>query len=320
VEKVLHSFRAGADGAYPLAGLLNVAGTLYGTTDGGGGSGCAGSGCGTVYSVSTTGSEKVLHRFVGGSDGSMPYAGLISVKGTLYGTTSLGGGSGCILGYGCGTVFSITMAGSVKILHSFGRDGDGLYPEASLLDVNGMLYGTTISGGYSNQGTVFKLSTSGAEKVLYSFSGGSDGAVPTAGLISVDGMLYGTTSQGGGYDGTVYRVSTAGAERVLHRFDGGADGIDPYSGLIDVNGRLYGTTYEGGRGRIRGISAYGTIYSISRTGSEKVLHTFQGGRAGAGVYAGLLNFRGALYGTTYGGGVTARCPGESCGIVFAFSR
>ncbi len=34
---VLHSFKGGAgDGAYPLAGLLNVKGTLYGTTAAGG--------------------------------------------------------------------------------------------------------------------------------------------------------------------------------------------------------------------------------------------------------------------------------------------
>ena len=35
-EKVLHSFGYGSDGATPLAGLIDVNGTLYGTTSAGG--------------------------------------------------------------------------------------------------------------------------------------------------------------------------------------------------------------------------------------------------------------------------------------------
>jgi uncharacterized repeat protein (TIGR03803 family) len=82
--------------------LINVNGTLYGTTWSGGSSNG-----GTVYRISTTGSEKVLYSFAGGSDGAHPSAALLNVKGTLYGTTAYGGGgSGC--GSGCGTVFALT--------------------------------------------------------------------------------------------------------------------------------------------------------------------------------------------------------------------
>ncbi|HEX3458273.1 MAG TPA: choice-of-anchor tandem repeat GloVer-containing protein, partial [Candidatus Baltobacteraceae bacterium] len=64
-------------------------------------------GCGTVFSVTTTGSEKVLHSFAEGSDGQGPSAPLIDVNGTLYGTTYYGGGnSRCNLG--CGTVFALS--------------------------------------------------------------------------------------------------------------------------------------------------------------------------------------------------------------------
>lgn len=80
------------------AGLLAVGGTLYGTTSAGGANGKGG----TVFSISPSGSESILHSFGQGTDGADPLAGLINVKGTLYGTTSSGGTSGD------GTVFAIT--------------------------------------------------------------------------------------------------------------------------------------------------------------------------------------------------------------------
>jgi hypothetical protein len=47
----------------------------------------------------------------------------------------------------CGTVFSITTGGTEKVLHSFGSGGDGAWPEASLIEAKGKLYGTTLFGG-----------------------------------------------------------------------------------------------------------------------------------------------------------------------------
>lgn len=106
-EKVLYRFTGGSDGGHPVAGLIDVAGTLYGTTSEGGGGGCSGNGCGTVYSISPSGAEKVLYSFTGGYDGQAPLAPLTPVKGTLYGTTVSGGdpsaGEDC-----CGTVFALT--------------------------------------------------------------------------------------------------------------------------------------------------------------------------------------------------------------------
>lgn len=102
-EKVLYRFAGGRDGAYPYAGLSNVKGTLYGTTQSGGGAGCGSGGCGTVFSVRTTGAETVLHAFEGGdTDGQAPQAGLIYLNGTFYGTTESGGT------YGDGTVYTVT--------------------------------------------------------------------------------------------------------------------------------------------------------------------------------------------------------------------
>ena len=191
-KKVLYRFRGGnSDGAYPVGDLIDVNGTLYGTTEYGGG-GCGSNGCGTVYSITTTGTETMLHSFSEGTAGFNPLAGLINVNGTLYGTTSLGGGTGTRLRWG--TVYSISTSGSVKLLHIFGTgtgtNGDGEIPEAGLIDVKGTLYGTTFAGGSSQNGTVYSITTTGTENVLYSFGKSPDGASPTAGLIDVGGTLY----------------------------------------------------------------------------------------------------------------------------------
>lgn len=99
---VLYAFTGGSDGAYPFAApLVNRKGDLYGTTDGGGDAACN---CGTVFKLAPDGGFKVLHAFEGGDDGRGSDAPLISVHGTLFGTTYWGGGSAnCTVG--CGTVF-----------------------------------------------------------------------------------------------------------------------------------------------------------------------------------------------------------------------
>ncbi|MGB9652524.1 MAG: hypothetical protein WCB01_12050, partial [Candidatus Cybelea sp.] len=63
---------------------------------------------GTIFRVTTTGGENALYSFGGGSDGAYPYAGLMNVNGTLYGTSLHGGGRGCQDHSGCGTSFAFT--------------------------------------------------------------------------------------------------------------------------------------------------------------------------------------------------------------------
>ncbi len=310
------------DGAYPT-GLTNMHGTLYGVTALGGARGV-----GTVYTLTTSGEENVLHSFSGGlpNPGAQPRAPLINVKGILYGTTLTGGSNR--VGR-AGTVYSISPSGSVTILHSFlgARSSDGEEPsDGKLLDVNDTLYGTTTGGGSSSCrcGTVYSMSTSGAEKVLYSFKGRSDGSWPSGGFVDVNGMLYGTTLFGGTECGsrgcgTVYSITTAGKEKVLYRFGGRSDGAVPMSGLINVNGTLYGTTFSGG------ANGYGTVFSITRTGKNTVLYSFAGGTDGVNPVASLIDINGTLYGTTEYGGNYAACTrskgsgGFGCGTVFSVS-
>ena len=82
---------------------------------------------------------------------------------------------------------------------------NGYYPDADLVEVNGTLYGTTLSGGAfglkkTRRGSVvFSITTSGKTKVLHSFGKSKDGWGPQTGLLDVSGTLYGTTIGGGKY-------------------------------------------------------------------------------------------------------------------------
>ncbi|MGA8532612.1 MAG: choice-of-anchor tandem repeat GloVer-containing protein [Candidatus Tumulicola sp.] len=214
-ETVLHSFAGGIDGVdVQQSTLVDVGGTLYGTTLLGGGSGCATQGCGTVFKITTSGKEKVLYSFTGGTDGETPTGAMTNVSGTLYGTTYLGG-SGCGR-KGCGTIFTVTTSGKESVLYRFAGGKDGANP-VGLTDVGGTFYGTTQNGGSGcgkkGCGTVFAITPSGTETVLYRFAGGKDGANPSSGLTSLKGTLYGTTSSGGsgcpqyGGCGTVFSLS-----------------------------------------------------------------------------------------------------------------
>lgn len=257
-ERWYYSFKGAPDGANPIGGLLDVNGTLYGTTRSGG-TGCPGSGngCGTVFAISTSGTEQVIHSFQGGDDGAGPVGSLTDVGGTLYGTTQ-----GPLTGQ-IGTVFSVTPDGIERTLHAFtGSANDGMYPTGNLIFAHNKLYGTTELGGASNRGTAYSITTSGQFKIVYSF--GDDGWWPDAGFATFDNEFFGTTVKGGDYScgegcGVIYVLKANGDEKVIHSFAGGSGGSDPNAPLL-VRGRaLYGTTTEGGKG---GPRNFGIIFRI----------------------------------------------------------
>lgn len=294
-ETVLYTFPGSRkDGYSPYDRLIELNGTLYGTAYLGGVHRR-----GTVFSMTTSGAETVLHDFARGR-GEYPSAGLTNVNGVFYGTTEQGGTNGD------GSVFRITTSGEEKQLYSFAGGTDGERPVADLTNVNGTLYGTTYTGGrgtYCIQGcgTIFKITTKGHETVLHSFAGyPSDGEFPPAGLTNVNGMLYGVTYNGGADDaGIAFSITTAGTYRQVHTFGGGSkDGKNPLGTLTDVGGKLYGTTFYGG------AYGYGTVFRLTTSGVERVLYSFDDSGAGGGYFpaAGLTNIGRILYGTTSSGG------------------
>lgn len=319
--KTLYRFK-GPDGCGPLGALIDVNGTFYGTTSAGGAQGY-----GTVFSLTSSGAETVLYSFKGVPDGAQPWSGLVDLNGTLYGTTFYGGSGGssnCPASfgdYGCGTVFGISTNGTESLLYSFKGEPDGMGPTAPLIALKGKLYGTTTQGGLY-WGTVFSITPAGSEHVVYSFTGGADGSWPFAPLTAVSGTLYGTTVDSGLSDnGTVYSVTPSGSQKVLYKFAGGSDGQNPAAGLIYVNGTFYGATSGGGGAGCGSGSTggCGTIYSLTPKGSENVLHRFQGGSDGINPQAALVKLNGTFYGTTIAGGVGGKACNAGCGTVYTIT-
>jgi uncharacterized repeat protein (TIGR03803 family) len=330
-EALVYTFPGAPNGYSPTSALISdVAGNLYGTTYTGGNglcifSGGAQPGCGTVFELSPTStgySESVIYSFEGGTDGMLPYAGLVmDAAGNLYGATEIGGNNTYEEN---GEIFELSpprgSGGSwtFSTLSYFASPStQGAVPVGPLIfDRLGNLYGTTEIGGASNDGTVFELSppaiAGGAwtETVLHSFSG-TDGILPGAGLsIDAGGNLYGTTYWGGNMAdcngsgcGVVFKLlpGTGGvwSELVLHRFTE-TDGAYPLGALTFKNGNYYGTTSTG-------IHYAGYVFQLSPGhGGPWIFNNIYGfgvGDDGGAPYSGVIADRvGNLYGTTYGGG------------------
>jgi uncharacterized repeat protein (TIGR03803 family) len=277
-ETVLYSFHGGAtDGWYPNGALMHMGSAVYGTTTMGGA--YCGAGCGTVFKLSLkNGAESVLWSFGNGSDGQSPASGVIDVGGTLYGTAQSGGDNSG------GVVYALDPATRTEtVVYSFCSQTnctDGDTPYAGLINLNGVLFGTTLTGGSGTSynpygqgdGTVYGIDlATGAQTFVHSFQGGKDGKLLLAPVRAVRGMLYGTTALGGkgGGDnggGTVFKLDPAnGQEKIVYSFrTTGSDGYNPNAGVINIGGTLYGTAYYYGVGNPPTVTGgYGTIFKIS---------------------------------------------------------
>ncbi len=322
VFKSLYSFKGGADGAYPAAGVVwrSSSGVLYGTTYGGGAAGV-----GTAYQVTPnqstgTWTEKVIYTFQGGTDGAYPIADLTmsnSPTVTLYGTTSQGG----LVTIPAGTPPSGTNPGCAS------------NPDNTPCT-------------YENWGTVFQLTGSGGgsfkETQLYTFFGAADGGSPESSVIlAPSGVIYGSTFWGGtptacatgSYPqgcGVIYQLAppTSGStwtETALHTFSNVyPDGQHPYRNLVlsSTSGILYGTTYAGGLDindcfPAGGFIGCGTIFNMTpQTGGswkKANLTAFDNNNGGAPVGV-ILSPGGVLYGSTEVGGT-----GLGYGITYSWA-
>lgn len=284
----LHHFDD-SDGDRPFGDLAASGRVLYGTTFIGGlgaaalanpcetdccppqcGSECP-AGCGVVWALTLNPKNDVftvLHKFTfnvhrGLYGGAYPKAGPLLAGHWLYGTTA-GGGRSSGTNHD-GTLYRIdTNNGQLETLYNFNGGSGGSFPEASLVNINGNIYGVAEKGGEGcgvrGCGVVFEIDLSGrraVERVLYRFQGKPDGAYPLGGLVYYGGWLYGTTSAGGKYDrGTVFRVSPAGlGYGIVHSFDG-KDGANPMATLVLSGKTIYGTADKGG------VNDNGTVFAL----------------------------------------------------------
>ncbi|MGA8875458.1 MAG: choice-of-anchor tandem repeat GloVer-containing protein [Candidatus Korobacteraceae bacterium] len=314
--QVLHSFTNGDDGAIPLAGLtIDRAGNLYGTASGGGktNDGCVTYGCGVAFRLKHSNSGWILtplYVFQGGQesglDGANPEARMVfAADGTLYGTTSDGGGNSCNTST-CGTVFKLSPPATACKSALCGWDETIVYrftgtPHAGLpvngplvFDQAGNLYGTAIEGPGGN-GVIYELTSSGGTWSEDDLSGGDN---PFSGVIfDTAGNLYGA-NQGVGYGG-IYQLVHSGSGwtmnpilTVLTEDTGGP----PEGGLIfDNSGNLYGSMVS------EGPNGGGTVFELSAgTWNFNLLYGFSGS---TGPKESLsMDSAGNLYGTTWGDG------------------
>jgi uncharacterized repeat protein (TIGR03803 family) len=190
--KVFYRFTHGP-GFYANGLSRDAAGNLYGTVP-------QGTGFGTVFKLDSSHTLTALYTFGDdGSNGMFP-AGrvLVDVHGNIHGTTKNGGQvSSTACSDGCGVVFRIDPTGAETVIHQFYGGGGGSYPVAGLLDVDGVLYGTT-QGVNCSCGTLFEIGKTGHYSVLHTFTGGPDGGFPVGELIlGLDGSIYGVAQNGG---------------------------------------------------------------------------------------------------------------------------
>lgn len=319
----LFSFNS-ANGAFPAGGvILDSAGNVYGTTEFAGGTGA-----GNVFKIDPAGNETILFQYTLGPDGGHPRGSLVrDSSGNLYGTARDGGDTNCFFPgqtSGCGVIYKLDPSGHQTILHTFTGAPDGAAPDAGLIrDSAGNLYGTTEFGGNPSCpqgeghgcGTVFKLDSACNLTTLHSFAG-PEGASPMCALLrDSTGNLYGTASGGAFSGGVLFKLSPSGKLTVIHNFGHSHDGSGPVAGVIrDSAGNFYGTTTGGGS------SFFGTVYKVTSTGKETVLHSFTNRQdEGQNPFGGLVRDpSGSLFGTTASGGDLHSCafavPG--CGTIF----
>jgi uncharacterized repeat protein (TIGR03803 family) len=254
--KTLYAFTGKNDGIDPQGGLLwdPVKHSLWGTTQ----SGVGKSGWGTIFEVSAlSGRETSLYSFPGQPNGAMPQCTLISVRGSFFGTTLLGGAGNN------GMVFT----GAGNVIYSFNTsEFRGPYPGLAPGGPAGNPVGVTPTGGDHGQGMVYGFNNAGQFITLYSFQlGTGDGQHPEASVvIDKASNIYGTTNDGGTSGvGTIFKVDKTGKETILHNFTGYSDGSCPCSNLIlDSKGKLYGTASTGGNLSC-GTTGCGTVFEIT---------------------------------------------------------
>ena len=171
-----------------------------------------------------------------------------------------------------GVAVQMSLAGRTAILAAFDKV-HGRAPRGDLaVDASdGTLYGTTGSGGESDQGVAYALNLEGKFRTLHSFNG-SDGQWPISGLIwGRDGQLYGASAVGGKYGkGTIYRISQTGDSKLLTAFDYGSR---PRACRLccGTDGNVYGVTLEG-----VDANSFGTLFRLTPDGELQKLFIFNG--------------------------------------------
>jgi len=195
----------GTNGANSFAGLVeDGSGNLFGTTDSGGSSGD-----GTVFEVQVgSGTITTLASF-NGTNGAVPYAGLVEDNsGDLFGTTS-GGGEG-----GFGTVFELRKP-TVTVSDSGGTYTGAAFAATAIVNGGATLETVGLTLDYVNTVTNQNLgatapSAAGNYRVTATFAGSADYAPASSSTTFTIGKATPTVSvsdNGGTYTGAAFAAT-----------------------------------------------------------------------------------------------------------------
>lgn len=221
----------------------------------------------TIFRITPEGIITTLHRFTGGSDGSISSPLLFCNDGYFYGLTPNGGN------YDHGTLFRMSCDGTLTTIYHFttGTVGSKWPLNRLVLGSDGNFYGTIPYDQWYYHGSVFRVTPSGVFTTLYTFTGDTDGNDPQGLIQYTDGYLYGTTYSGGlplHEDGTIFMITTGGALTTLYQFGTAAnasDGGGPNGLIKGRDGNIYGTTRYYGMIRLSTntyTAGQGTVFKI----------------------------------------------------------
>jgi len=262
---VMHSFNDDdGTGIYPDGGLVlvtvNNTSYLYGLAQYGGSNER-----GVIYRIKTDGTSYSRQYNFSSNSGQFPSGSLIKIGNILYGATSSGGNNNG------GVLFAYDAdADSYQKLRQFTYDPSNSsaenYPSGPLLNINGVLYGTTHDGGYAGSGVLYKINPDGAGyQVIHEF----DEANQDGNLLYANNQIYGLT--GGSVlnhllytHGTIYKLNTDGTSfQTIHSFHD-HNGYGPEGSLIrGQDGKLYGLCRYGG-----GEYSTGLAFRIDASGNN----------------------------------------------------
>jgi uncharacterized repeat protein (TIGR03803 family) len=227
-----------------------------------------------------------------------------------------------------GTIFKLTLSGTLTTLHSFTSATDGSTPLGTLVQgTDGNFYGMTVQGGANGLGTLFKISSSGTFTKILDFTSANGGwnTNPSQSTLvqAGDGNFYGVSGEGGANNfGDIFQLTPGGVLTVLYSFTNGTDGVGPIGGLVEgSNGTLYGVTSDTFDGNALAPSP--TIFGITTAGAFSTLFTLGSCSSNQGINgsdptAGLfLAGNGDFYGATRDSG-SGGC-GPTGGTLYEFA-
>ncbi len=293
---VLYHFND-ADGGNPKGGLHYSSGVFYGLTQQGGD---YGSGVLFRYDPAGGGTYTALYHFDYDNVGGYPDSYLVEKDGVMYGTVEDDGQ------FYSGILFKYDPAGGgmFTVLHQFDYTdpANGGNPLGSLVEKDGIFYGTANSGGAFDEGIIFAYDpTNDTYSIVHDFDGDNGRNIQGTPIVVGDN-LYGMASSGGTEnDGVLFEFDpSTNAYTILHSFELYTSGRSPYGSIMESNGKLYGMTSDG-----PGFGS-GLMFEYDPAvggGSFVVLFGFDTAPMGRQPNGSLIEKGGSFYGLAQQGGV-----------------